>query len=86
MSDIDFWSKDDLKSMELKNETKMYPPRVKMTVMMITTDPIKLSIDVIGCSRNSDMDLVLPIGKLNTVHYYSHCQKLSVNLISEFKL
>ena len=67
--------------MELKHKTKMYPPRVKMTVIMKTTDPIKLSIDVIGCSRNLDMDLVLPIGKLCTVHYYSHCQKLRVDLI-----
>ena len=81
MSDIDFWSKDDLNSMELKHKTKMYPPRVKMTVIMKTTDPIKLSIDVIGCSRNLDMDLVLPIGKLRTVHYYSHCQMLRVDLI-----
>ena len=53
--------------MKLKHETKMYPPRVKMTIMMKTTDSIKLSIDVIGCSGNLDMDLALPIGKLHTV-------------------
>ena len=49
--------------MELKHEMKMYPPRVKMTVLMKTTDSIMLSIDVIGCSRDLDMDLVLPIGE-----------------------
>ena len=56
-----------MKGMELKHETKMYPPRVKMTVIMKTTDPMKLPIDVIGCSDILDMDLVLPIGKLRTV-------------------
>ena len=61
-SNIDFWS-EDLENMELKHKMKMYPPRVKMTVLMKTTDPIKLSVDVIGCSNNLDMDLVLPIGE-----------------------
>ena len=62
-SDIDFWS-ENLESMELKHEMKMYPPRVKMTVLMKITNNIKLSIDIVGCCGNLDMDLVLPIGEI----------------------
>ena len=49
--------------MELKHEMKMYPPRVKMTILMKPSDQLKLSIDVTGCSSNLDMDLVLYKGE-----------------------
>lgn len=52
-----------MESMELQHEMKMYPPRVKMAVIMKTPDHTKLSIDIAGCSSTLDMDLVLPIGK-----------------------
>lgn len=55
--------------MELKHEMKMYPPRVKMTVLMKTSDHVKLSIDVIGCSSNLDMDLVLHKGEACKINW-----------------
>ena len=50
--------------MKLKHETRMYPPRVKMTVVMSNTSPFRLSLKVAGCSSENqlDMDIALPLG------------------------
>ena len=53
--------------MKLKYERKMYPPRVQMTVMMTSADPIVLQVDFTGSSLTEDSDLkmidiILPLG------------------------
>ena len=57
--------------MKLRHKTKMYPPRIKMTISMTNSDftstlPIKFE----GCTDNSllDVNLTIPIGKLNKVN------------------
>ena len=50
--------------MQLKHETRMYPPRVKMTIMLRDQDSHKLLIKFVGCSADSQLDteLALPLG------------------------
>lgn len=62
---MDFWDKFDFETMKLKHERKMYPPRVKMTIIMdkpIVIVPVKFK----GCTSESqlqlDMELVLAAG------------------------
>ena len=41
---------------------KMYPPRVKMTVMTKSRDYIILPVKITGCSREGQLDMDLTIG------------------------
>ena len=53
--------------MSLKHDMKMYPPRVKMTVVARNRDyNIILPVQITGCSREGQLDMDLIIGKLNT--------------------
>ena len=52
--------------MQLRHERKMYPPRVKMTVVMKNPDTIlKLPVRIDGCSSDNQLDteLTFPLGK-----------------------
>jgi hypothetical protein len=52
--------------MKLKHKTKMYPPRVKMTVCMNSPNHfITLPVKVLGCEGDDklDVELTLPLGK-----------------------
>jgi hypothetical protein len=51
--------------MKLKHKTKMYPPRVKMTVSMNNPNHFILPVKVLGCEGNDklDVELTLPLGK-----------------------
>ena len=65
-SEIDFWGKE-FDVMHLRHRLKMYPPRVKMTVMMKSLDlNFKLLIKFIGCSNEGrlDTELTFPLGNL----------------------
>lgn len=51
--------------MKLQHETRMYPPRVKMTVTLINPDQIlKLPVKFEGCSSDSQLnaDITFPLG------------------------
>ena len=50
--------------MRLKHLTKMYPPRVKMTIMLKDLESHKLLIKFLGCSTDCQLDteLALPLG------------------------
>lgn len=65
-SDINFWG-SPFDSMRLRHETKMYPPRVKMTVTLnnFLNQSFKLQIKFIRCSRDSllDVELTFPLCK-----------------------
>ena len=56
--------------MSLKHDTKMYPPRVKMTVVAKHNDHI-LPVKISGCSREGQLDMDLTIGdtKLQSYKY-----------------
>ena len=62
-SEIDFWS-EGFDRMQLKHMTKMYPPRVKMTIMFRDFESHKLLIKFLGCSTDYQLDteLALPLG------------------------
>ena len=65
VSDMDFWSMG-IETMQLRHDLRMYPPRVKMTVSMKSSDvAFKLPIKFNGCSDDSqlDIELTLPLGK-----------------------
>ena len=64
--------------MSLKHAMKMYPPRVKMTVVAKGCDDtrcIVLPVQITGCSREGqlDMDLIIGPGNAweNTINFYS---------------
>ena len=64
-SDMDFWTMG-FENMQLRHNLKMYPPRVKMTVSMNSSDvAFKLPIKFNGCSDDSqlDIELTFPLGK-----------------------
>ena len=52
--------------MQLKHKLKIYPPRVKMTVMMANSNPYSLKVKVSGCSSENqlDMDIGFPLGNI----------------------
>lgn len=57
-SDINFWTRR-LDDMRLRHHRKMYPPRVKMTVILTNPDhTLKLPIKVVG-SNDSNLDVEL---------------------------
>ena len=63
--DIDFW-KNSFDDMKLMHKTKLYPPRVKMTIVMKVDSASAVSVLPVrffGCSDNSqlDVDLALPL-------------------------
>ena len=62
-SDIDFW-KSGFDKLQLQHMTRMYPPRVKMTIMLRDLENHKLLIKFLGCSTDSQLDteLALPLG------------------------
>ena len=69
LSDVkSFWNKN-FESMKLKHETKVYPPRVKMTVCVNNPNHyITLSVKFLGCEGldnklDLDVELTLPLGK-----------------------
>lgn len=66
-SEIDFWQDTDadFQKMRLRHKSRMYPPRVQMTVTMESMDYIKLPITFEGCSSDSqlNMELIFPMCK-----------------------
>lgn len=62
-SDVNFW-KNSLDRMELMHKTKLYPPRVKMTVIMKVDGASAVSVlpvRFVGCSDDSQLDVDLPL-------------------------
>ena len=58
-SDIDFWN-FAFRIIKLQHEKNIYPPRVKMTVVMRAPDHIlKIPIKIKGCSRHNQLDVEL---------------------------
>ena len=67
-SEIDFWKeKLNMEMMSLRHSMKMYPPRVKVTVVAKNRAYVVqvLPVKIIGCSRDGQLDMDLTIG--NTV-------------------
>ena len=65
---MNFWSMG-IETMQLRHDLKMYPPRVKMTISMKSSDlAFKLTIKFNGCSDDSQLDteLTFPLGKVIT--------------------
>ena len=52
--------------MKLMHEKRIYPPRVKMTIMLRDSESRKLLIRFVGCSKFNDgqldTELALPLG------------------------
>ena len=70
-SDINFWGRS-FQEMQLRHETKVYPPRVKLTISsrnVNDTAVCVLPVKFVGCSSDSQLDvqLTIPLGKLITV-------------------
>lgn len=65
-SEIDFWKENlDIEMMSLKHSMKMYPPRIKVTVVAKTAcaSAVKvLPVKITGCSREGQLDMDLIIG------------------------
>ena len=64
--------------MKLKHKTRMYPPHVKMTVIIRPTNgepDVILPIRVVGCSPHGrlDMDLVFSDGRHSNVQVGETC-------------
>lgn len=62
-SDVDFWSFRD--TLQLRHKRGMYPPRVKMTIMLRNPDEvIKLPIKFSGHADDAELDveLAVPLG------------------------
>ena len=60
-SSIDFWTKSyDLDGMKLRHRNLLYPPRIKMTLVLKASNLI-LPISFQGSTDDSDMDAELPI-------------------------
>ena len=57
----------NLEMMCLKHDIKMYPPRVKMTVVPKGHDCVILPVKITGCSREGRLDMDLTIG--NVISY-----------------
>ena len=69
-ADINFWSRD-VDAMQLRHERSMYPPRVKMTVVLKNPDTVlKLPVRIEGCSTDNQLDteLTFPLGMLSRNH------------------
>lgn len=70
-SDVEFWNNTDVGVMIRRHQTKMYPPRMIMTVTSRTLDSIfLLAVKFDGCSGdcNLDMDISFPIGIQNVIY------------------
>ena len=46
--------------MHLQHEKKMYPPRVKMTVILKNKEDAIVPVKFLGCSSDSQLDIDLP--------------------------
>ena len=77
--DIDFWN-FPYNQIKLRQKKNMYPPRVKMTVVMRSDHDLKLPIKIEGCSSNCQLDVELAFPLFGKITY------LSVTIISGYKL
>ena len=59
ISKIDFW-RLGFDVMQLQHEKKIYPPRVKITVILKSTEDAIVRIKFVGCSSDSQLDVDLP--------------------------
>ena len=60
-SAIDFWMNDfDIETLKLKHAHLLYPPRIKMTVVLRESDVI-VPVCFQGCTEDSDIDVELPV-------------------------
>lgn len=70
MADIDFWTNPEgydpnqlEKDMNLKHQTKQYPPRVTMEARIANGDQIcAIPVDICGSTRDLSMKIILPLG------------------------
>ena len=65
-SEINFWKlKFNFEELKLRHKLKLYPPRMKMTVMTKPSDHnLVLPVHFEGCSYDSrlNLDLIFPLG------------------------
>lgn len=59
-SDIDFW-KTNFDTMKLKHEKRIYPPRVKMTIMLKDSESRKLLVRFVGSSNDNQLNTEVPL-------------------------
>ena len=59
-SDIDFW-KTNFDTMKLQHERRIYPPRVKMTIMLKDSKSRKLLVRFVGSSNDNQLNTELPL-------------------------
>ena len=55
--------------MQLKHNEKMYPPFVKMTIMVRKKECIKLPVKIVGCLKEGNLDVDIAIGTWSFVTY-----------------
>ena len=89
-SDIDFWNKKyDSETMKMRHKRRMYPPRVKMTVCMRSSDQqFKLIVKFLGCSHDSqlDVELAFPQGNNSCIMHAIPCNVTSWIFLIELSL
>ena len=68
-STIDFWMNSfDIEALKLKHTYLLYPPRIKMTLVLRESDVV-VPVFFRGCTEDSDIDVELSLtGKLKTSH------------------
>lgn len=73
-SDIDFWNRGlDFEAMQLRHERRMYPPQVKMTVIMNNSDLVlKIPVKFEGCTSDSQLDVELTLPPSGVLKYMLH--------------
>ena len=61
-SDVDYSSKSN-EDIKLMHETRVYPPRIKMTVQMNSSKPFILHVNVKGSNSDEKLgvDLLFPL-------------------------
>ena len=64
VSAIDFWGLG-FDVMQLQHEKKIYPPRVKITIILKNTEDTVVPIKFVGCSIDSQLDVDLPFPLYN---------------------
>ena len=65
VSSIDFWESHlEEYELELMHRTRVYPPRLEMTVQILNveTQHIKLSVNFEGCKEMPKFQILLPFG------------------------
>jgi hypothetical protein len=77
-SEVNYSSKT-FNEMKLMHETKVYPPRIKMTVQMKSDNPFTLRVKVKGSNsdKNLSVELLFPLMGMSLIYSHTACWSYS---------